>query len=65
MHIVIYTMDGGTWWAAVHVVAKSRTQLSDNNLGKVYFLDYWDKITQQEKIIFFLIYENYLIYIQT
>ena len=22
-------MDGGAWWAAVHVVAKSRTQLSD------------------------------------
>ena len=22
-------MDGGTWWAAVHGVAKSRTQLSD------------------------------------
>ena len=22
-------MDGGTWWAAVHVVAKSRTRLSD------------------------------------
>ena len=23
------TMDGGAWWAAVHGVAKSRTQLSD------------------------------------
>ena len=22
-------MDGGAWWAAVHEVAKSRTQLSD------------------------------------
>ena len=22
-------MDGGAWWAAVHGVAKSRTQLSD------------------------------------
>ena len=22
-------MDGGAWWAAVHVVAKSRTRLSD------------------------------------
>ena len=22
-------MDGGAWWAAVHAVAKSRTQLSD------------------------------------
>ena len=22
-------MDGGTWWAAVHRVAKSRTRLSD------------------------------------
>ena len=22
-------MDGGTWWAAVHGVAKSRTQLND------------------------------------
>ena len=22
-------MDGGTWWAAVHGVAKSRTRLSD------------------------------------
>ena len=22
-------MDGGAWWAAVHVVAKSQTQLSD------------------------------------
>ena len=22
-------MDGGTWWAAVHAVAKSRTQLSN------------------------------------
>ena len=22
-------MDGGTWWAAVHGVAKSRTQLSN------------------------------------
>ena len=22
-------MDGGTWWAAVHKVAKSRTRLSD------------------------------------
>ena len=22
-------MDGGTWWAAVHAVVKSRTQLSD------------------------------------
>ena len=22
-------MDGGTWWAAVHAVAKSRTRLSD------------------------------------
>ena len=22
-------MDGGAWWAVVHVVAKSRTQLSD------------------------------------
>ena len=22
-------MDGGTWWAAVHGVAKSQTQLSD------------------------------------
>ena len=22
-------MDGGTWWAAVHEVAKSRTRLSD------------------------------------
>ena len=22
-------MDGGTWWAVVHGVAKSRTQLSD------------------------------------
>ena len=22
-------MDGGAWWAKVHVVAKSRTQLSD------------------------------------
>ena len=22
-------MDGGTWWATVHGVAKSRTQLSD------------------------------------
>ena len=22
-------MDGGTWWAAVHGVAESRTQLSD------------------------------------
>ena len=22
-------MDGGTWWAAVHGVVKSRTQLSD------------------------------------
>ena len=22
-------MDGGAWWAAVHLVAKSRTQLSD------------------------------------
>ena len=25
-------MDGGTWWAAVHRVAKSRTQLSDFTL---------------------------------
>ena len=24
-------MDGGTWWAAVHGIAKSRTQLSDFN----------------------------------
>ena len=24
-----YPMDGGAWWAAVHGVAKSRTQLSD------------------------------------
>ena len=24
-------MDGGAWWAAVHGVAKSRTQLSDFN----------------------------------
>ena len=24
-----YPMDGGAWWAAVHRVAKSRTQLSD------------------------------------
>ena len=24
-------MDGGTWWAAVHGVAKSQTQLSDFN----------------------------------
>ena len=23
------TMDGGAWWAAVHGVAKSQTQLSD------------------------------------
>ena len=22
-------MDGGTWWVAVHVVAKSQTRLSD------------------------------------
>ena len=25
-------MDGGAWWAAVHVVAKSRTRLSDFTL---------------------------------
>ena len=25
-------MDGGAWWAAVHGVAKSRTQLSDFTL---------------------------------
>ena len=25
-------MDGGTWWAAVHGVAKSRTRLSDFTL---------------------------------
>ena len=25
-------MDGGAWWAAVHQVAKSRTQLSDFTL---------------------------------
>ena len=25
-------MDGGVWWAAVHGVAKSRTQLSDFTL---------------------------------
>ena len=25
-------MDGGSWWAAVHVVAKSRTRLSDFSL---------------------------------
>ena len=24
-----YPMDGGAWWAAVHGVTKSRTQLSD------------------------------------
>ena len=24
-----YPMDGGAWWAAVHAVAKSQTQLSD------------------------------------
>ena len=24
-----YPMDGGTWWATVHGVAKSRTRLSD------------------------------------
>ena len=24
-------MDGGAWWAAVHGIAKSRTQLSDFN----------------------------------
>ena len=26
------SMDGGTWWATVHGVAKSRTRLSDLNL---------------------------------
>ena len=25
-------MDGGAWWAAVHGVTKSRTQLSDSTL---------------------------------
>ena len=29
------TMDGGAWWATVHGVAKSRTQLSDfTSLGQ-------------------------------
>ena len=27
------SMDGGAWWATVHGVAKSRTQLSDFTLG--------------------------------
>ena len=27
--IWLHPMDGGTWWAAVHGVAKSRTRLSD------------------------------------
>ena len=29
-------MDGGTWWATVHGVAKSQTQLSDFTFFKVY-----------------------------
>ena len=29
-------MDGGTWWAAVHGVAKSQTQLSDFTFNSHY-----------------------------
>ena len=29
-------MDGGAWWAAVHGVAKSRTQLSDFTFIYIY-----------------------------
>ena len=29
-------MDGGTWWATVHGVAKSQTRLSDFTFFKVY-----------------------------
>ena len=29
---LVNPMDGGAWWAAVHGVAKSRTQLSDFSL---------------------------------
>ena len=32
-------MDGGAWWATVHGVAKSRTQLSDFSLCKKYMFD--------------------------
>ena len=28
-YLKVYSMDGGAWWAAVHGVAGSRTQLSD------------------------------------
>ena len=29
INIYIYPMDGGAWWATVHGIAKSQTQLSD------------------------------------
>ena len=35
-------MDKGAWWAAVHGVAKSRTQQSDwTNLSRVHHAKYW------------------------
>ena len=32
-------MDGGAWWAAVHGVAKSRTQLSDFTFTSFHALE--------------------------
>ena len=34
-------MDGGAWWAAVHGVAKSRTQLSDFTF--TFYFHAWEK----------------------
>ena len=34
-------MDGGTWWAAVHGVAKSRTQQSDFTLTFIHWRRKW------------------------
>ena len=37
-------MDGGAWWALVHEVAKSRTQLSDFTLTFIQ-----SEVSQKEK----------------
>ena len=50
-------MDGGAWWAAVHEVAKSRTQLSDFTFIYIYIYTHTHTHTHthtQVQFFFFL-----------
>ena len=43
-------MDGGAWWAAVHEVAKTRTQVSDFTFFTYYVLNLYVPLCNIYKI---------------